>query len=314
MWWIITITLTLMLLIIHPLILRKYTKNTLYLNTDRLHLQYYFQIALLLPFIFSVFLMIWAGSDYPSRWDSIGFNAFLDIQKLPLGILALSPILGAFVVYAHRSLQTEKQIKTAEKQLEEAQKKNKVDIYISQREFIIKQLGSIKITHYGEIVDATHVYDIFRKFHNYSDQKITVSFEFINSKLDDIHTSFINVKTCIDNFDKDKLTFDKLNQNLTKIKIGIMSIINSSGIKSNNFKIDNEIEDYRSKFNAYIKNKSDNNHDYLRSMLGGLLQDIRNEMFNLHSTLCKLFTIILLDEDISEFLPNLEKINPTQLP
>lgn len=311
MWW--SIGTLLVLLIIHPFILKKHTKNTLSLNTDRLHLQYFFQIALFIPFIISMFLMFWVGHEYPPRWDGIGFNFFLDIQKLPLGILALSPILGAFVVYAHRSLQTEKQIKTAEKQLEEAQKKNKVDIYFSQREFIIKQLGNIKISYYGEIDDAIHVYNIFREFYNYSDRKITTSFALINSKLDDIHTSFINVKTCFDNFDRDKSTFDKLNQNLTKIKIGVMLIINSSGIKSNDFKIDNAIENYCSIFNKYIKNKSDNNHDYHRAMLGDLLQDIRNEMFILHSTLCKLFTIILLDEDISEFLPNLEKITPTQL-
>lgn len=311
MWWVIGFFLLLILFpvalkILPPILSKKSNDYTLLLNTNSLHSQYLFHVLISLPLIISSYLMIWIGSEYPFRLDSIGFNSFLNIQKLPLGILALSPILGAFVVSAHRSIQTTKQIEVTEK-------KNKVDIYISQRKFIIEQLENIKISYYGEIDNATHVYNIFRKFYNYSDRKITTSFSLINSKLDDIHTSFINVKTCFDNFDKDKPTFDKLNQNLTKIKTGVMLIINSSGIKSNDFKIDNAIENYCDEFNTYIKNKSDNNHDYHRAILNYLLQDIINEMVILHSTLCKLFTIILLDEDISEFLPNLEKISPTQL-
>ncbi len=312
MWWIIGIVLV--LLIIHPFILKKYTKNTLSLNTDRLHLQYFFQIALFIPFITSMFLMFWVGHKYPPRWDSIGFNFFLDIQKLPLGILALSPILGAFVVYAHRSLQTEKQIKTAEKQLEEAQKKNKVDIYISQRKFIIEQLESIKITHYGEIDDAAHVYNIFREFYNYSDRKITASFALINSKLDDIHTSLIKTMVYINDFNQENSNLYKIIQNLIRIQIDIILIINKIGVKSKKLKIEDTIENYRREINAYMQSNVTNNYDYHKAKLDFLLQETRDEILILHNTLHSLFTIILLDDDISEFLPSLEKISPSQFP
>lgn len=314
MWWIITITLTLMLLIIHPLILRKYTKNTLCLNTDRLHLQYYFQIALLLPFIFSVFLMIWAGSDYPSRWDSIGFNAFLDIQKLPLGILALSPILAAFVVYAHRSLQTENQIKTAEKQLEEAQKKNKVDIYFSQRKFIIERLENIKIPDYDKIDNADYIYDTFREFDDYNDRKNMKLFKFINSKLDDTYTSFLYIKEHTKNLSNEEINHPQLMVNLVTIQNSIMSIIDRCGLKRKEFKIKDTINNYRTEYNTKMISNFTNSDNYYKPILNSLLYDVWNEIFNLHNSLYKLFTIILLDEDISEFLPNLEKINLTQLP
>lgn len=182
MWWVIGIVL--ILLIIHPFVLKKYTKNTLSLNTDRLHLQYFFQIALLIPFIISMFLMFWVGHEYPPRWDSIGFNFFLDIQKLPLGILALSPILGAFVVYAHRSLQTEKQIKTAEKQLEEAQKKNKTDIYYATRKFIYDQLSSVKTINDEYITNPTSLYlKVYKQNGNFIDTKINTIYEELNNTL-----------------------------------------------------------------------------------------------------------------------------------
>lgn len=196
MWWVIGIVL--ILLIVHPFILKKYTKNTLFLNTDRLHLQYFFQIALLIPFIISMFLMFWVGHEHPPRWDSIGFNFFLDIQKLPLGILALSPILGAFIVYAHRSLQTEKQIKTAEKQLEETQKKNKVDIYFSKRKFINEQLALFKTKEDEPINQPVSLYNkAFTLKENYEDSINIEFYKKLNELIVNLDTRFSHVKMYI---------------------------------------------------------------------------------------------------------------------
>ncbi|EJF7713429.1 hypothetical protein M8697_003703, partial [Providencia rettgeri] len=118
-------------------------KEKFTLNEESLHKQWLFRLAVIFPIISSLYFMVCLGSDYPFKHDADGYNNFLEINKFSLGILALSPILGAFVVYAHRSYQTELQIKTAKEQLEEAQKKNRIDIYFSKRKFINEQLSSI---------------------------------------------------------------------------------------------------------------------------------------------------------------------------
>lgn len=306
MWW--SIGIVLVLLIIHPFILKKHTKNTLSLNTDRLHLQYFFQIALFIPFIISMFLMFWVGHEYPPRWDGIGFNFFLDIQKLPLGILALSPILGAFVVYAHRSLQTEKQIKTAEKQLEEAQKKNKVDIYFSQRKFIIDQLERIQLYDYGKISNANNVYNKFIAFNNYDNKLIKGSFEFISLRIEYMHTSFNNAKLYIGKNSNDNSALEKSisELKLRDIAIQFENIITYLEIETN------EINEIKIKIKNIIDDFFGNNHrninDY-KITLDNLLFKISFEIKRLYYFLHKLFTLILLNKDISEFLPNLEKIN-----
>lgn len=114
------------------------------LNSHSLHLQWLFWIAVIFPILSCVYFgsIIWY--EYPLEVSKNGYNNFLEISKLPLYLLAGSPILGAFVASAHRSYQTDIQIKTAEKQLIEAQKKNKVDMYISNKNYILKELSLLK--------------------------------------------------------------------------------------------------------------------------------------------------------------------------
>lgn len=285
-------------------------RNRFILNSDSLHKQWLFRLAIIFPLVSSVYFIAWLGAPYPFRWDAYGYSTFLEINKFSLGILALSPILGVFVVYAHRSLQTEKQIKTAEKQLEEAQKKNKVDIYFSQRKFIIEQLGNIKISYYGQIDNANYVYDRFREFDNYDDKVRVNSFKFINLKLEEIYTSFTYIKKYVDNLDNYDYIPDDLIDSLEKIYECIILIITTSRIKSNDFKIKNTVINYIKKYNNYELNKSNSIDNYdLKKELDILLNEIMIELSVLRNYLEKLFTIILLDGDISEFLPDLNKFN-----
>lgn len=160
-------------------------RNRFILNSDSLHKQWLFRLAIAFPLISSVYFIVWLGAPYPFRFDSYGYNAFLEINKFPLGILALSPILGAFVVYAHRSLQTEKQIKTAENQLIEAQKKNKVDVYYATRRFMHDQLEKIKTAHNEHITNPTLLYlKVYKQNGNHSDEKINTLYNEINKQLE----------------------------------------------------------------------------------------------------------------------------------
>ncbi|WP_341261715.1 hypothetical protein WKC58_02800 [Morganella morganii] len=191
MWWVIGFFFSLILFFfffkkIPSIVFKILKKYNLLLNSDSLHSQRLFQLAISLPLFSSLYFMIWLGWDYPPRLDSTGFNAFLNIQKFPLGILALSPILGVFVVYAHRSLQTEKQIKTAEEQLtiarkqistaetqlQEAQNKNKVDIYFSRRRFIIEQLKDISLGSRKNVIQSPN--SLYLKYYDTNNDYIDI--------------------------------------------------------------------------------------------------------------------------------------------
>lgn len=287
-------------------------RNRFILNSDSLHKQWLFRLAIAFPLISSVYFIVWLGAPYPFRFDAYGYNVFLEINKFPLGILALSPILGVFVVYSHRSLQTEKQIKTVEKQLEEAQKKNKVDIYFSQRKFIIEQLENIQIPHYGKIENANHTYDKFLKFDNYDNKLITTSFSLINSKIEQLYSEFLVLDRHV-RYNQDNIFPSNIKMALENIKRITRFIISQCGMNDNKHKILNIIYEFNKNYNEHMSNKHKHTYDY-HTEINSLLEEIITEMLSLHSFLLKFFTVILLNKDVFDFLPNLDKFNPTDFP
>ncbi|HHZ8353536.1 TPA: hypothetical protein ACWMJN_002138 [Morganella morganii] len=297
MWWVIGFFL---LLVLFPISLKLINKNNILLNSDSLHLQYLFQLSVLLPLVSSVYFMVWLGSEYPFRLDSTGFNSFLNIQKFPLGILALSPILGAFVVYIHRSIQTTKQIEVTEK-------KNKVDIYLSQRKFVIEKLKNIKIAHYGKISNASDIYDRFIGFDNYNNELMKNSFEMINSKIKCVYNYYIDIERHAYSNTEKSLSLD-LRLKLTQLESTIKFIVKYCGIKNDKFKISEEINNFLDKYNL-----SNGNYNYRNDIIS-LVEEITLEILALYDFLWRLFKIILLNSNVFMFLPNLEKISPADFP
>lgn len=147
------------------------------LNSHSLHLQWLFWIAVIFPILSCVYFgsIIWY--EYPLELSKNGYNGFLEISKLPFYLLAGSPILGAFIVSAHRSYQTDIQIKTAKEQLDEAQKKNKIDIYHSKKKFLIEEISSLRTKNDEKIEQVNQLYyKIFFISDNYNDVINTVFF------------------------------------------------------------------------------------------------------------------------------------------
>lgn len=77
-----------------------------------------FWIAMVLPVaLFLIFgYLSWIGSS--PQWDSKGFSHFIEISKLPLGLLTLAIPFTALVTSMHRSIQTAKQIEHGESKSE----------------------------------------------------------------------------------------------------------------------------------------------------------------------------------------------------
>lgn len=272
------------------------------LNSDSLHKQWLFRLAIAFPLVSSVYFIAWLGAPYPFRWDAYGYSTFLEINKFSLGILALSPILGAFVVSAHRSIQTTKQIEVTER-------KNKVDIYFSERKFIIEQLGKIKSTNYGECINENNTYEKFINFNDYDSELIKESFDLIDSRVKEIYESYNYACKYIDENPDNNSTLEHLisKSNLSNIEVLIESVILYCEIKidRNKFRINKIINDFFEKNDININNYEIN--------LNNLLLEVSFEIAKLYYFLHGLFAIILLNKDIPKVLPHLpclENIKP----
>lgn len=136
----------------------KKKKKLLLLDENSLQSQPLFWAVIALPL--AIGIMLWAAiaDNYDLKFTSDAYSNLMKNAQFPFVILALSPILGAFVVYAHRSYQTDIQIKTAKEQLEEAQNKNKIDLYLSTKKNRLDLLSKISNIHDEKIARPVSLY------------------------------------------------------------------------------------------------------------------------------------------------------------
>lgn len=146
----------------------KKKKKLFLLDENSLQSQPLFWTVIALPL--SIGVMLWAAIayDYDLELTSDAYSRLMKNAQFPFVILALSPILGAFVMYGHRSLQTftqinatNKQIATATKQLKEVERKNSIDIYFANRKFINEQLSDIEMFDTKKIYSPNLLYMSF---------------------------------------------------------------------------------------------------------------------------------------------------------
>lgn len=196
-------------------------KECFALNAKSLHKQRLFILAILFPFFSSLYFMLFLGQPYPFKLDADGYNNFLELNKFSLGLMALSPILGAFVVSAHRSIQTAKQI-------EETEKKNKVDIYHINKKFIFEQLNMFTVNNTEKISSITSFYMLFF----YTNNEYSDSFRDDNiAKLNAYIKNIVNGIKLLKNGDfthvlsKNNTILDKSNTDIEKTIHGIESQI-----------------------------------------------------------------------------------------
>ncbi|NBM55705.1 hypothetical protein GWI68_13210 [Proteus sp. G2669] len=159
----ILVTITLVFIFRH--------KNKFTLNEKSLHKQWLFWLAIIAPLVSGIYFGSGIWSEFYLRLDFKGFSNFFEISKFPFGILALSPILGAFVVSAHRSIQTAKQIEVTEK-------KNIIDIYYARKKSIVDDLNAFNDNELFEKYNSNLIYrkmNSGEKFYKFEINKKTIS-------------------------------------------------------------------------------------------------------------------------------------------
>ncbi|WP_273838298.1 hypothetical protein [Providencia rettgeri] len=178
-------------------------KRSLFLLDERsLQSQPMFWTVIALPLV--VGAILWASVAYQYEWElsTFAYSSLMKNAQFPFLILALSPVLGAFVMYGHRSLQTftqinatnkqidtaSKQLETAKKQFEEVRKKNKVDLYHSNKRFLKEEISSLRTRSDESIIQYNQLYyNIFFINENYTDTLIEPFFTELNKHINDFN-------------------------------------------------------------------------------------------------------------------------------
>ncbi|MBP6079737.1 MAG: hypothetical protein KA732_00500 [Providencia sp.] len=290
-------------------------KERFSLNSNSLHKQWLFRLAIIFPLASSIYFMIWLGAPYPFKFDANGYNAFLEINKFSLGILALSPILGAFVVYAHRSYQTEIQIKTAENQLIEAQKKNKVDIYYATRKGGYDQLGYIRDFESEQIQQIISIYNKAYIVKNMHEDAINPMF---NNLLDEFIGDFYGKLNDFINVDRYLFFIDKSFNNLPQCMMNKALIlkVSSSYINIKSFfyfkvneRVQNLYKEYPEKFHAIrYESEFDTGEGDNRNLYIDLVTEFRDCVNDIINITIEIFIALYPSEKIELSIKNMNKI------
>lgn len=279
-WWFIAIGSVVPIMI--PFI--KYFREQAKITPDSLDKQNLFWIAIFAPIVYFFLLgcVAWSGTEIDRSWN--GFNKFLEISKLPIGILALSPIFGVFVSNVHRTIQTEKQISATEKQITIAEEKNYSDSFYAHKKYIIEEFNTInsvygveeKITIespsilYKVIYHKSNVRDGFSESINPNYLKfIEDNFKSLGYILQEMSFKYRN-----DNYIGNSVTIDFFEKKLDELFEIINEIITVSELGRN-------IIPFFERKIMELKERKNNN---LKNILGGE-KSIRNEMEMLEEAL-----------------------------
>lgn len=95
-----------------------------------------FWLAISMPFFSFCYFGAFSWYGKPILFNADGFERFIKISTLPLGLLSLSIPLTAVINNIHRTIQTNKQI-------EETTKKNISDLYYSHKKFFFESMKDI---------------------------------------------------------------------------------------------------------------------------------------------------------------------------
>ncbi|HHB1424076.1 TPA: hypothetical protein ACOQZT_000014 [Serratia odorifera] len=111
--------------------------NKIKLNEQSLSKQWLFWLSILIPLIISLMLSIPLWLQTKINLSPEGYDTFLKVFKLPIGVLSLSIPFVAIVAHIHRTIQTAKQI-------ELTNQKNITDRFFSHHKYIVDSFSSIK--------------------------------------------------------------------------------------------------------------------------------------------------------------------------
>ncbi|MEQ5202510.1 hypothetical protein ABN228_08360 [Providencia rettgeri] len=287
--------------------LLKKRKWKFWLDESSLHVQPLFWFLVFLPLIISGIAWVLVAQDYELDVSTNGYSRLMENAKFPFLILALSPILGAFVTSAHRSLQTEIQIKTANNQLIEAQKKNKVDIYFSRRKYIIERLVGVRSEYLSNDFNSNYIYELAYNFNDYTDE-INVSFyKDLNLRLELIRKLTGLIRYELGNI---KSNGDYINviESMTVYRTKQLVYMMRNFFKNigSNLNENNEFEIKVNMIHDFLKKRKSFNSEEFSNFLSIYTTEVMFELEKIKSVIKEICIILLLRNDVQDMIPELD--------
>ncbi|QHD95996.1 hypothetical protein HND96_11230 [Proteus terrae subsp. cibarius] len=294
-------------------------KRPLFLLDERsLQSQPMFWTAIALPLIAGVFLLAMISPNYDLNFTLSAYKTFMEIAQLPSVILALSPIFGAFVVYAHRSYQTDIQIKTAKEQLEEAQKKNKVDIYFSKKKFINEQLKDIKDLNGNKIENTNLIITKFtRNTTNFDIEpnievfnNLNEKIKLLNKRISNLYSIYKNIVFPISkeiefNYDKQVEIKNFIKKILTSLRIIKLTL----SIEYNDPSLNRIFERYSFlDRNIFSEKEKIPTHQEICNQFSILISDINCMKLDIYQITKEITLTLLISDDVEKYIPELNKL------
>lgn len=169
---------------------------TFELKPDSLDKQYLFWLGIIVPIGVFFYLEYFVFLSNEITFNADGFKIFFEESKLPLGVLALSPIFGVIVSNIHRTIQTEKQINVTEV-------KNISDSFYTHNKYIIEEFRSIQCqnSYLKMAVDSPN--GLYKKIYPFSNIKHGYNETISQSFILIIIKKYYELKLEIENFTND---------------------------------------------------------------------------------------------------------------
>ena len=179
----------------------------LLLNEKNLAKQYLFWLALIIPILLFFFFGFPVWKNYTPGLNTLAYENFLNVSKLPLYLLGLSVPLLAIISYMHRTIQVEKQIESVLTQIKITEDKNRTDSYYSHLKSVVESLASLPVNKVTHKQDSTEDFELnqphtlYKKIFYKSNMKDGFSIEHntafiaeISSHFEEIEKSLIKAK------------------------------------------------------------------------------------------------------------------------
>lgn len=177
-------------------IMNKKTRLSLVkLDERQLSKQFLFWLSILIPLLISLLLSIPLWLQTKIDLSANGYDNFLRIFKLPIGVLSLSIPLVAIVAHIHRTIQTAKQI-------ELTNQKNTTDRFFSHNKHIVDALSSIKdddikVNEITITPKITHPFSLYRKIFPSSSYSNGIEIDSQYSFIDSIVSTIDEIESLI---------------------------------------------------------------------------------------------------------------------
>ncbi|MZG45153.1 MULTISPECIES: hypothetical protein [Dickeya] len=178
------------------------------MSDKRLTKQRLFCQSVRFPVISGFYFGVFSWIGHEPKFNSDGFLYFIEISKLPIGMISLAIPFVAIVSSIHRTIQTEAQMKKIQKQIDMATKKNRSDSYIAHFKtcsdifktlpsFILSRKSEESEAYFHIEVSVSHSFLLYKKIFSESSMENGYSEKVDDSFMRKTSSNYMNINMIV---------------------------------------------------------------------------------------------------------------------